>query len=100
MVNSIVDVKKFNKANNDFYDNYTFPAILNYVPYPIKTSTYQTKMNIFLLIPLDKHPDHAADELSKKTSSLTTTAQNVGTLYDIQSKDKIINIMSGLMNET
>ncbi|CDW75262.1 pas domain s-box family protein [Stylonychia lemnae] len=57
LVNKIVQCRKFNQVMDSFDNQQNFPCLLNYVQERYQTINDEIRLNIFMILPLNKHPD-------------------------------------------
>ncbi|CDW74050.1 pas domain s-box family protein [Stylonychia lemnae] len=57
IVNKIVTCRKFNSEMDSFDHLQTFPCLLNYFQQRILANNDEIRLNIFMILPLSKHPD-------------------------------------------
>eukprot|EP00347_Sterkiella_histriomuscorum_P018940 403343575 len=88
IVNKVVHVRKFNNSLDCFDSNQTFPCILNYFQQQNITMVEEHRINYFMIMPLNKHPDYELlvmpGQSNKHSSKKSSTTFNRKTLNGTQ----------------
>eukprot|EP00347_Sterkiella_histriomuscorum_P015925 403355164 len=58
LVNKMVRCKKYQMEEGQFSEIDLFPCIITYTQQPLQSSFCSSRLNIFMIIPLNRHPDY------------------------------------------